>query len=194
MFAIDIETLGLDSNAVVLSAAIIHFDPANKDVSFNDLLMEASYVKFDAKEQIEKYNRTITKSTVDWWKTQSKVVRDYTIKPSAIHDHSLVDGMSVLYDYVNSRNNGRKETMWSRGSLDQLCLDSLSRAIGNRTITEYYNWRDFRTAIDILYGTSRGYCEINDPTFDPQSVIKHLAHHDVCYDVMMLLKGKESHE
>ena len=52
MFMFDVETLGVDSNSVVLSAGLVHFEPG-KNQSYQDLLDNACYVKFKAKEQID---------------------------------------------------------------------------------------------------------------------------------------------
>ena len=64
MFIFDTESLGVESNAVVLSAALIHFDPEMRP-TYDDLLEDACFVKFSAKEQID-MGRTISKSTLQW--------------------------------------------------------------------------------------------------------------------------------
>lgn len=63
MFIFDIESLGVESNAVVLSAALIYFDP-EKRPTYQDLLDEACFVKFKSKEQA-KVGRTVTLSTLE---------------------------------------------------------------------------------------------------------------------------------
>ena len=73
MFLFDVETLGVESNAVVLSAALIHFDP-EKRPTYQDLLDNACFVKFNAKEQLD-MGRTVSKSTLAWWKEQHEYVR-----------------------------------------------------------------------------------------------------------------------
>ena len=46
MFMFDIETLGIESTAVVLSAAIIHFDAeVDTDISFKELVQRGLLVK-----------------------------------------------------------------------------------------------------------------------------------------------------
>ena len=51
MFLFDVETLGVESNSVVLSAAMIHFDPEMRP-TYQDLLDNACFVKFNAKEKL----------------------------------------------------------------------------------------------------------------------------------------------
>jgi hypothetical protein len=75
MFIFDVETLGVESNAVILSAALIHFDP-EKRPTYQDLIDDACFVKFKAKEQGHN-GRTISKSTLEWWKTQHEYVKKH---------------------------------------------------------------------------------------------------------------------
>lgn len=187
MFIFDVETLGVESNAVILSAALIHFDP-EKRPTYQDLLDNACFVKLKAKEQAEN-NRTITKSTLEWWKTQHEYVKKVSLDPSA-DDMSARDCINVLYAYMQRYENSHKQTMWARGSLDQLVIDSLCDALDMQPITGYAMWRDVRTAVDILYGTTNGYVEVDHPLFDRTAVIKHHPVHDCALDAMQLLYGK----
>jgi hypothetical protein len=65
----DIETLDTESSAVVLSASIIHFD-LGSTFTYEELLSNAMFVKFNVKEQIKDYKRTMNKRTVEWWNQQ----------------------------------------------------------------------------------------------------------------------------
>jgi hypothetical protein len=73
MFMFDVETLGTESNSVILSAALIHFD-FDKVLAFQEYVDSACYVKFDQEEQINK-GRVIENDTVAWWKKQSELAR-----------------------------------------------------------------------------------------------------------------------
>lgn len=187
MFIFDVETLGVESNAVVLSAALIHFDP-EKRPTYQDLIDDACFVKFKAKEQAHN-GRTITKSTLEWWKTQHEYVKKVSLDPSP-NDVSARDGIETLYAYMAKFPNADKQTMWARGSLDQLAIDSLCDAIDMQPITGYNMWRDVRTAVDILYGTTNGYVEVDHPLFKRHEVIKHHPVHDCALDAMQLMYGK----
>ena len=52
-------------------------------------------------------------------------------------------------------------------------------------------WRDVRTAVDCLYGSSNGYVEVVKDGFDRAAVIKHHPVHDCALDAMMLMYGKQ---
>lgn len=187
MFILDIETLGVESTAVVLSAALIHFDP-EKQPTYQDMLDDACFVKFNAKQQLDA-GRTVSKSTLDWWKTQHEYVKKVSLDPSR-DDMTVENGMQKFYDYMAKFPNPHKQTMWARGSIDQLSIDSLAVKFGLQEITPYNVWRDVRTAVDILYGTTNGYVDVVHPTFKRHEVIKHHPVHDAAYDAMQILYGK----
>lgn len=189
MFVFDIETLGVESTTVILSAAIIHFDPTEKP-DYDKLLADSLFVKFDAKEQIEQYKRTITKSTIDWWAGQHSAVRKMSFDPDPIKDLPATEAFAKINDYMKRFPNYDKCVVWARGSLDQMAIDSLARKVGVPEITRYNLWRDVRTAIDCLYDGNNGYCDVDHPTFKSYDVVKHNPIHDAALDVMQLLYGK----
>jgi hypothetical protein len=187
MFVFDVETLGVESNAVILSAALVHFDP-EKRPTYQDLLDNACFVKFDAKEQAQ-MGRTISKSTLEWWKEQHEYTRKVSLDPSS-DDMTAENAIKTLYAYMAKYPNASKQTMWARGSLDQLVIDSLCVKLGMQEITGYNMWRDVRTAVDIMYGTTNGYVEVDHPLFRRHEVIKHHPVHDCALDAMQLMYGK----
>lgn len=182
MYIFDIETLGTESTSVVLSASVIEFEATEK-YTYEELLSKALFVKFNVKEQIETYNRTVDKDAISWWKKQTEYAQSISLKPTSM-DLSVIQGIQNLKDYIDP-----KQKIWARGSLDQMVIDSLCRSAKVESISQYNNWRDIRTAIDLLKDTANnGYCDI--PNFNKQDVIKHHPTHDCAYDIMMLLYGK----
>ena len=188
MFIFDVETLGVESNAVVLSAALIHFDPEQKP-DYQTLLNDAIFVKIKSRDQVDRLKRTVDLNTIKWWKEQHHYTRSVSFDPNQI-DVTAEEAIEQLHNYMNKFPNSRKQTMWARGSLDQIVIDSLSKKVGLEPITDYNMWRDVRTAVDILCGTTNGYCEVDHPTFKRHEVIKHHPVHDCALDAMMLLYGK----
>ena len=189
MFIFDVETLGVESNAVVLSAALVHFDPERRP-TYQDLLDDACFVKFNAKEQMD-VGRTVSKSTLEWWKEQHDYVKQVSLNPSR-EDMTVENGMQKFYDYMKKFPNSEQQTMWARGSLDQLVIDSLAVKFGLQEITGYNRWRDVRTAVDILYNKTDGYVDVDHPLFKRHEVIKHHPVHDCALDAMQLMYGKTS--
>lgn len=191
MFMFDIETLGVESTTVILSAGIIYFDPeVDADITYAELMERGLFVKFDAKEQLKSYDRTMTKSTLDWWAGQGPYQKKSSFDIDPENDVPVVDGFRELHKYIN-KYRGKKtwatETVWARGSLDQMAIDSLALKAGLDPIAPFNRWRDIRTAIDMLYGTSNGYCQIRD--IDMHVIEKHHPVHDCAFDILMLLRG-----
>ena len=189
MFMFDVETMDTESTAVILSLAIVQFEPSEKP-TYQELLDKTLFIKLDAKEQIKVFKRSINKDTIEWWAKQHEYARSISVTPSA-NDVSSLEAVETLKRYINMYPNGSTQAFWARGALDSMAIDSLCRNLDIDPITSYYNWRDVRTAIDLLYGTTNGYCDVDHPEFNRDLVIKHHPSHDVCLDVMMLLYGKE---
>ena len=70
----DFETLSTDVNqGVVLSLGLLTYTSSrfvNDPYTYDELLENTKYMKFDVTEQVKKYGRKIDKSTLEWWKTQ----------------------------------------------------------------------------------------------------------------------------
>jgi hypothetical protein len=167
---------------------LLHFDP-EKQPTYQELLDGACFVKFNAKDQIQRLKRTVDLGTLEWWKNQHSYVREVSFDPTG-SDLTAEDGLTVLHNYMNKFANSHQQTMWARGSLDQLVIDSLAVKVEMQQITGYSMWRDVRTAVDILYGTTNGYCEVEHPAFKRHEVIKHHPVHDCALDAMQLMYGK----
>jgi len=186
----DVETMGVESTAIVLSASIVFFDADTKVESSPELywkyVNDACFVKFDAKEQAKKYNRTVTQSTLDWWKKQAEIPRNLALKASE-EDLSASEGIEKLRNYINS-NGGSKQLVWARGSLDQVVIDSLCRNLDVESLFMYNMWRDVRTAIDMISGYN--YCGVKNFKQDHHT-IKHDPRHDCALDIMMLVYPQE---
>ena len=196
MFMFDIETLGVESTAVVLSAAIICFDPEkDSDISFRELVERGLLVKFDAKDQVKRLDRTMTKSTLDWWGKQGDYQQKLSFVPDTKRDIVAEDGLQAIRKYINQYHRGadpQTMTIWARGSLDQMAIDSLALKAGVEPIAPFNRWRDVRTAVDLMTDSKNGYCTVRD--LIREEVVKHDPVHDCALDILMLLRGESSEE
>lgn len=188
-FAFDIETLGIESNSIVLSAAIIYFD-LDERPTLKELIDRALFVKFDAVEQ-KKAGRSITPSTLTWWKEQHEYIRKLSFAPRD-DDYSMVDGINELRKYVKKYGNGKSDMMWARGGLDQMAIESLARTAGVESFHDYNAWMDIRTALRCLKGNcnDRGYVHLPDTIMESYEVTKHHPRDDSALDIMMILHGE----
>lgn len=181
-FILDIETLGHESNTVILSAALLYVD-FDQNFTYEELLDRTIFVKFNAKEQITA-GRTTDKDTIEWWKSLDKSIQEISLIPSK-DDVSVTEGLDILRA---SYKEHKKDLVWIRGSLDSLAIDSLAHSFGVEPIAPWWNYRDVRTAIDLLKESSvRAYCDV--PGFDRTIVAKHNPIHDCAYDAYMLRYG-----
>lgn len=184
-FSLDIETLSQKGNAVVLSVALVQFDD---EIQYDpiELFNKNLLVKFNIKEQIEKYNRIVSKETIEWWKSQPEIVKKVSFFPSE-NDLPLENGLNIIRNYINKVSTGN-EIVWTRGSLDQFVIDDLCDSIGMQPLFRYSQYRDYRTAIDLLKETSKnGYCNV--PNLDRNLIMKHDPRWDNTYDIIMLISG-----
>jgi hypothetical protein len=94
-----------------------------------------------------------------------------------------------MREWAKSKND-TKCWVWARGNLDQLVLDDIEEQIGLEPIWPFARWRDVRTAVDFLYGTTTGYTKVNHPVFDSKlHITKHNPVDDCIFDAMMLMYG-----
>ncbi len=185
-FCYDVETLSLKEVGVVLSAAIVEFNPLGGE-TMSQLLEKALLVKFDAAEQV-RAGRVMDEDVVEWWKQQDPEVQKVSL--GNVGAVSTLRGISALRKYITDRVGVEEDyVFWTRGSLDQFVTDSLCASVGQKPIVPYRFYRDVRTAVDILYGTSRGYTSVPKKVLDVE-VRKHDPRHDVCYDALMLASGE----
>lgn len=194
MFVFDVETLSVESTCVVLSCAMTYMGDLDANTGhenlneiYRDLLENKTlYVKFLAKEQIDA-GRHVSKDTLEWWKQQDVFTRALAFNPS--EDDVIVEaGIARIKNFMRKWGyDGKNTTVWIRGTLDQMAIDSLCKWFDVEPITHYGNWRDVRTAIDLLAESSnRGYCHMRK-AFDRNLVRKHDPRHDTCYDALMLV-------
>ena len=187
MFMFDIESAGIESTCVILSAAITYFDFDQKK-SYRDYVNDSCFVKFNLQEQVD-MGRVIDKSTMEWWNKQADIPKQVSLVPSK-SDCSAKEGISALRKYIEARG-GNNQIIWARGSLDQMAIDSLCRAIDIEPLFMYNMWRDTRTAIDCIYNTAfNGYCKVKNFNADLE-VIKHDPRNDCALDIMMLTQGED---
>ena len=184
MLVLDLETLDVESTAVILSASIVEFTEGD---TWDTLLNKALFVKFDAKEQTRDFKRTVSRETLDWWQNQSDEVRKVSLLPSS-NDVSASEGIQLIKDYIEKYDTSSQPIVWARSGFDFMVICSLCNAMNVPHVVKHSRFRDIRTAVDILASNSNGgYCDVNLPGFDKSVVQKHNPIHDICYDALQLL-------
>lgn len=186
-FCLDVETCSTESNAIVLSVAVVWFDPTDAGVTYEQLVDRCLYVKFDAREQ-KKLGRHVSKDTMEWWNKQSEAIKNLAFLPSS-RDVTAAVGLEQVRAYIKEHGN-EDSFIWARGSLDSMVVDSLARSVDLPPLTNYSMWMDVRTAIRVMKETTNrgGYCPVEG--LDMGKLLKHCPIDDVCIDVLMLVKGE----
>jgi hypothetical protein len=179
-FLLDLETLGIETPSIVLSIALTPFDfEADANTKFQELCDRTHFFKLSVKDQHE-HKRSSDPSTIKWWGEQSKNAIRKSLRPLA-SDLLPPVALSSLKAAIGSE----EATLWTRGALDQGCLESLCRTYGVEMIVPHNAYRDVRTALN-LWGKSANSSEYIE------GFIVHDPVHDCARDVMNLLKASNS--
>ena len=133
---VDMETLAVSPNAVVLSLGAAHFDPFGTGVE------ETIYFKINLDDQ-DVLGREIDPNTVEWWGKQ-----DPAIMEEAFSEHDripLEEAMSRFHKFAWGC-----DAFWSHGAtFDLVILESLYRQVKRPLPWNYWQLRDTRTLFDL---------------------------------------------
>lgn len=192
MYIYDLETLGVNETAVVLSIGCIYID-SYESCSYKDLMKKSFFAKLDARDQIQRLGRKVTTSTIDWWSKQSMAAKDKSYIPSKT-DVSPEEALQQLRQFVYDNTRQSRVKCYTRGSMDVIVSEHLAGQVNMKLPWVYNDFRDIRTAIDVMYPNSKdGYIAI-DPTqcfgYDDNMTIAHDPVHDCARDAAMILFGK----
>lgn len=137
---IDIETLGLDSHALVLSIGAIPFDCVGRDGPwFGDPFFAVP----DMLEQILS-GRTIERSTQLFWSAQSEQASNHWRNP--LRTLAVRSALAELSDFLKDAPR-----IWANGIVFDIgVLNDLYRQVGMTPPWKYNAVRDARTLYDIM--------------------------------------------
>lgn len=188
---LDLETLGIKPNAVVLSigAAAFTFEGPN---NFNKLIREGFYAKLNVREQVKEYGRKIEPDTAEWWRKRSSEAKE--VLQATPLDWRMADALADLNAWIKKTDyDYRKSYVWCRGNaFDFPKMESMYDQANIKC--GYNGWmiRDVRTMIDVMAGVSNGKYEPKD---FPSDWIAHNALHDAAGDAFrMVALFKEASE
>jgi len=192
MYVLDIETLSVNQDAVVLSIGVVYIEYTGP-CSWDEFGTNSLYIKLDAKDQIKRFNRKVSESTLKWWQKQVPIVRDAAIKPSAA-DITPEEAFDKIRTFVFERTQQHKIRCYTRGSMDVIVLEHLAEQCGKTLPWKYNDFRDVRTFVDCMYEKSEdGYIDV-DPelcyNFNSGAILKHHPVEDCRLDAAMMLFGK----
>ncbi|MCX8596764.1 3'-5' exoribonuclease [Gilliamella sp. B3486] len=194
---IDIETLDTAPTAVILSIGAFAFDRfdlnetleniKNSSIQENEGPHHLYYV-CNLNDQLILSKRTISQSTINWWRDQSWS----SIKPLFFGNRQpkLFETLAFLIRKINKWTEINPKIMfYFRGAdFDPVILKNAFSEYGLPTPWEYYNVRDVRTYIDALSGDDSGYLDGHKLSFN---YIKHNSLHDAMRDAEQMCAAAE---
>ena len=135
---IDLETLGVEPDCVVMTIGAIKFDPFTDTEPHSGL-----YLRCDVDEQTA-MGRTVDDNTLAWWAKQEDAIKD-----EAFGDHDRVS-MDQLTRAINKFCVGL-DVLWCQGPLfDYAILQNLYKQIGKPAPWHYWQIRDSRTLFAMM--------------------------------------------
>ena len=135
---IDIETLGISPDTVVLTIGGIKFDPMEDDGLHSEF-----YYRLNADEQID-MGRTVDEKTLEWWETQSEEV-----KAEALDTNDRIPVEETL-KALNKWLVG-VDKIWCQGPVFDIgILENLYKQIGLHHNWQFYIIRDSRTLFGLM--------------------------------------------
>ena len=181
----DFETLSQDpETAPIVSLASIIVTMENIEsnkYSYEELLSETKFIKFDVKDQVVNWKRVIDPKTIEWWEQQEPAARA-TLKPTA-NDKPITDMITFLKDQIADKNI---EYVFTRNNtFDPVIVQSIVRATGE---TIPYPWWTIRDVKSFIFGLTYGH-NIKDSFIPPLAegkYVKHDPRHDIVLDVLRL--------
>lgn len=182
-FIYDFETLSQNPiDAALVSCAKLSFSfksLKNNEYSYNQLLNQTEYMKFDVADQVKNWNRKVEQSTLEWWKSQSKEAIA-SIKPS---DKDV--SITRLIPWLGSDlTNNTKYVFTRNNTFDPVIVTSVCSLMGEKVPYDWWKIRDTKSFIfGLVYDNN-----IRDDFIPPNcdNYVKHDPRHDIVLDVMRL--------
>jgi len=160
---IDLETLSVTPDSVILTLAAVKFNPHN-----NIGIVENLYHKLNVDEQIAN-GREINEDTLAWWGSQPQEVQDDAM--SEDDRISVQDSLTKLTKFLVGVND-----IWCQGPVfDIVILENIYRSYKMHFPWSYWQIRDSRTLFKFL-------------DYDPRAELREIngkAHHNALDDAII---------
>jgi hypothetical protein len=135
---LDMETLAVSPNAVVLSLGAVHFNPYGNGYS------DKIYFRISIDDQ-DALGREVDPDTLDWWGRQAADIQDEAFSPD--DRISLVDAMDRFHKFAWGC-----DAFWSHGAtFDLVIIENIYRQLGKPLPWNFWQLRDTRTLFDLGY-------------------------------------------
>jgi len=133
---VDLETMAVTPNAVILTLGAVHFDP------WENTIGDELYMRFDLDDQ-DFLERDIDPNTMEWWSKQ-----DPAIMEEAFSDNDRVP-VSEAMDRFHKFAWGCS-AFWSHGAVfDLIIIENILTQLNKPKPWSFWQCRDTRTIFDL---------------------------------------------
>jgi exodeoxyribonuclease VIII len=133
---LDMETLAVSPNAVVLSLGAVHFDPYGTGYS------DSIYFRIDIDDQ-DALNREVDPKTLEWWSRQDPFIMEEAFSPA--DRIPLAEAIDRFHKFAWGCG-----AFWSHGAtFDLVILENIYRQLNKPLPWNYWQLRDTRTLFDL---------------------------------------------
>jgi hypothetical protein len=145
---IDIETLGVNENAVITSIAAVSFKIDYITYEVTSIGVSPNK-RFEANLELSQPDRFIDQSTFIWWQNQPEEARNKWFK--ATNKQSLNDALEALMSFIHELGNPKEMYFWARGvNFDYSILNHAFKQVGLIAPWRYSQLMDVRTLDALL--------------------------------------------
>ena len=133
---VDLETMAVSPNAVVLSLGAVHFNPYSTGYS------DSLYFRIDIDDQDE-LGREVDPNTITWWSSQPSEIMEEAFSPD--NRIPLVDAIDQFHRFAWGCS-----AFWSHGAtFDLVILENIYRQLNKPLPWNYWQLKDTRTLFDL---------------------------------------------
>lgn len=144
---LDIETVGTESDAIVLSIGLVFFDPHQ---ARRPIQTQRYWTPIDIDDQIRR-GRQMTGGTFRWWLEQGDDARKEHFLPNSELDAPEVILGDALEEIANLCREFKVQGVWGNGSdFDNAILQSAAKQYGVGPMWPYWANRCFRTFTNLF--------------------------------------------
>ena len=139
---LDIETLGTNSNALVVSISAVQFDMNSNEIG------EKFEIGLNKEQQLEK-GAVVEQSTVDWWEKQSDEAKQML---DSLEKIDVSDALVCFNSWIKSNFKApSKIKLWGNGAtFDNVIIRNLFSRHDIDFLIPYYADKDVRTLVYLL--------------------------------------------
>lgn len=133
---IDLETMAVSPNAVVLTLGAVHFNPYGTGYS------DKIYFRINIDDQ-DALNREVDPLTIEWWSKQDPAIMEEAF--SSDNRVPLVDAINQFHKFAWGCS-----AFWSHGAtFDLVILENIYRQLNKPLPWNFWQLRDTRTLFDL---------------------------------------------